>query len=419
MNGSKILSFLLIFSVVFCQRTTRDRKEARQSNIEQFYLMVSPSATESGDKIHLKTYILLPSFALQFIKENGNFQSEFEARISILDSEDEQIDSKTIQQALTASDYLVTVSKKNWYFIEYDFTVSPGEYTIVGEVMDVDTRNSGVNIQKIDLSEYTSDFFIFAPQVMTQYKGYWQGEKKMMPSYKNEIRSKQSSVSVMVSGRVATEDYSIELNLTDNKGEEIASIDTMIINNKTVINERFDLQLLDVHGLRGKLLVKLKQNGNVKEQHVDMLIKRPGVSANIRDVNEALDQMRYILNNEERSKLGKAKKKEREELFYSFWKERDPTPETSTNELMDQYYSRVRYSNEQFTTFSPGWQTDMGMIYILFGAPDDIERLYMNNTRNANQTWHYYRISRSFTFYDENGFGDYRLSTPYIYGRAW
>ncbi len=43
----------------------------------------------------------------------------------------------------------------------------------------------------------------------------------------------------------------------------------------------------------------------------------------------------------------------------------------------------------------------------------------MNNSRNANQTWHYYRINRNFTFYDENGFGDYRLSTPYIYGRAW
>ena len=52
-------------------------------------------------------------------------------------------------------------------------------------------------------------------------------------------------------------------------------------------------------------------------------------------------------------------------------------------------------------------------------SPDDIERIFMSSDRNANQTWHYYRINRSFTFYDQNGFGDYRLTTPYITGRAW
>jgi len=36
----------------------------------------------------------------------------------------------------------------------------------------------------------------------------------------------------------------------------------------------------------------------------------------------------------------------------SFWKERDPNPNTTINELMDQYYLRVKYANEHFTTFS-------------------------------------------------------------------
>ena len=43
----------------------------------------------------------------------------------------------------------------------------------------------------------------------------------------------------------------------------------------------------------------------------------------------------------------------------------------------------------------------------------------MNSNRNDQQNWYYYRINRSFTFLDENGFGDYRLTTPYIYGRTW
>ena len=411
--------FLLIISISFGQRTKQERKDPKQANIEQFNLTVSPRVTDQSNKIQLNTYILLPSFALQFIKENGGFQSKFEARISILNRDGEQIDSKTVEQILSASDYVETVSKKNWYFIQHDFMVAPGKYTVVGEVLDVDTRNRGVHEKEVDLTKFNKDFFILDPQVMTYYKGSWQGENKLMPSYKNEIRPQQSIVPVVISGRVSSEDYSIKLMLKNNNDEVIASIDSTISNNKTFLNERFDLNVKNVHGLRGKLNVILSQNDQVDEKEVEMMIKRPGVSSNIRDVDEALDQMRYILTNEERSKMGKAKKKEREKLFYEFWRDRDPTPETSVNELMDQYYYRVSYTNEKFASFGPGWKSDMGMIYILFGPPDDTQRSFINSSRNTYETWYYYTINRNFDFYDENGFGDYRLSTPYIYGRAW
>jgi GWxTD domain-containing protein len=190
-------------------------------------------------------------------------------------------------------------------------------------------------------------------------------------------------------------------------------------NSEKFFNHQLNLPVNNMQGLRAKLYVELEQEDQSEKQSIELKIKRPGVSSHIRDVEEAMDQMRYILTSDERSKFSKVKKNDREELFYTFWKERDPTPETAINELMEQYYSRVRYANEHFTSFTPGWRTDMGMIYILFGPPDDIERIFMSSDRNANQTWHYYRINRSFTFYDQNGFGDYRLTTPYITGRAW
>ena len=106
-------------------------------------------------------------------------------------------------------------------------------------------------------------------------------------------------------------------------------------------------------------------------------------------------------------------------LFYQFWKDRDPSPGTVVNELMDQYYYRVSYTNEHFTSFSPGWKTDMGMIYILFGPPDDTQRSFSTGNRNTYETWYYYTINRNFSFYDENGFGDFNLTTPYYRGVGW
>ena len=117
--------------------------------------------------------------------------------------------------------------------------------------------------------------------------------------------------------------------------------------------------------------------------------------------------------------IKKSKRKERGKLFYQFWDDRDPTPGTITNELMDQYYYRVKYTNEKFAAFQPGWKTDMGMIYILFGPPDDMQRSFGTNSRNTFETWYYYSISRNFTFYDENGFGDFKLTTPYYRAVGW
>ena len=105
-----------------------------------------------------------------------------------------------------------------------------------------------------------------------------------------------------------------------------------------------------------------------------------------------------------------------ENLFFQFWKKRDPTPETEYNELMEEYFGRVDYTNEYFdASWRPGWETDLGMIYILFGTPDEIQRTNPRSSSSAvYQIWYYYRVNKQFVFKDQNGFGDYRLDTPFL-----
>ena len=163
--------------------------------------------------------------------------------------------------------------------------------------------------------------------------------------------------------------------------------------------------------------LKQKEISDVKE--ISLRIRKPGLSFFINNVDEALDQMRYIVTDIEYKLVKKSKRKEREKLFYQFWDDRDPTPGTITNELMDQYYYRVKYSNEKFAGFLPGWKSDMGMIYILFGPPDDMQRSFGQNSRYTYETWYYYSINRDFSFFDENGFGDFKLTTPYYRADGW
>ena len=159
----------------------------------------------------------------------------------------------------------------------------------------------------------------------------------------------------------------------------------------------------------------LTQGKDKKSASVILSVTRSGISSTINDIAQAVENMRYILEDDEWKKLSKAKDVEKESLFLEYWESRDPTPETSENEVMDEYFSRVNYSNGNFKSYLPGWKTDMGMIYILFGPPDEIQRTNPStSTASLYQVWSYYKISKQFVFRDQNGFGDYRLDTPFL-----
>ncbi|HSM84850.1 MAG TPA: GWxTD domain-containing protein, partial [Candidatus Limnocylindrales bacterium] len=64
---------------------------------------------------------------------------------------------------------------------------------------------------------------------------------------------------------------------------------------------------------------------------------------------------------------------ERDQFIEQFWLRRDPTPDTAENEYKEEHYRRIAYANEHFAAGMPGWKTDRGRIYIMYGKPDSID----------------------------------------------
>jgi len=82
----------------------------------------------------------------------------------------------------------------------------------------------------------------------------------------------------------------------------------------------------------------------------------------------------YIITGEERSAFLRLQtNEEREQFIEQFWLRRDPTPDTPENEFKEEHYRRIAYANEHFASGIPGWKTDRGRIYIIWGKPDEIE----------------------------------------------
>lgn len=82
----------------------------------------------------------------------------------------------------------------------------------------------------------------------------------------------------------------------------------------------------------------------------------------------------YIITKEEKKAfMSLQTDEERENFIESFWRRRDPDPDTEENEYREEYYERIAYANEKFTSGIPGWKTDRGRIYIAHGKPDSVE----------------------------------------------
>ncbi|HEX8370717.1 MAG TPA: GWxTD domain-containing protein [Pyrinomonadaceae bacterium] len=106
---------------------------------------------------------------------------------------------------------------------------------------------------------------------------------------------------------------------------------------------------------------------------------------------------RYIITENEKEVARNLKTEADQEQFVeNFWRRRDPDPETEINEFKEEYYDRIAYADEHFPSGIPGWKTDRGKIYILYGKPDRIEKGRAEFEENENvpfEKWFYRQIT--------------------------
>ncbi len=102
----------------------------------------------------------------------------------------------------------------------------------------------------------------------------------------------------------------------------------------------------------------------------------------------------------------------RREFLAKFWTEieqgkRGHLPITRTD-----YLQRVATANQRYHAMSrEGWRTDRGRVYVLYGEPDEVQRVPSSEQSKPYETWSFYQIENGvlFAFIDRNGFGDYIL----------
>ena len=327
-----IIACFFISDLSAQSRSKRNNQEKR--NIDQFKINAYPIVTED-ENVKLLVYGLIPYQSLQFLKSNMSFVAGYETSISIRDKDGNQLDRKTFQSNVKVGDYISTVDRSSREVVMAEFLVKDQEYTIVGELIDQDTRIKGVVKKEIDLNGLLEEVCIYPPFIIGEYPGVWGFEENEIPVTTRDINHKIKEFPLFLSGKVNPGEFTVSIIAKDANDEIFWNKELELSSDSNIFSERIIIDKKPEENLSMEVSVSLKQNKITDLKKMSLRIRKPGLSFFINNVDEALDQMRYIVTDEE------------------------------------------------------------------------------------YETWYYYSINRNFSFYDENGFGDFKLTTPYYRAVGW
>ena len=130
-----------------------------------------------------------------------------------------------------------------------------------------------------------------------------------------------------------------------------------------------------------------------------------------------IEALRYLTNKKEFEEMKNSSTPK--SLVDNFWLTHGGNEEKTRN-LIKKYYGRVREANKYFSSFTEGWRTDRGMIYIIFGSPGTVYKSaesesWIYGTPNSALALNFFfvKVNNPFT---EN---DYLLSRSPIYESNW
>ena len=180
---------------------------------------------------------------------------------------------------------------------------------------------------------------------------------------------------------------------------------------ENVPTRNFVLKYVNKNLNEGKLLLQIKNDEKQIDEKLDLNVVWFNKPFSLFNPEKAIELLSYIETEDVIDDLLSADEPEYPKVLQNYWAKYDPTPETSFNEIMSEYYNRIDYAIKEFSSISNnnGAKTDRGMVYIRFGEPDTINRT-SNSQGEVIEIWIYSNTQRKFTFIDKIGTGNFTLT---------
>jgi GWxTD domain-containing protein len=385
-------------------------------NKEYFYIdpLVFYPLDSAVGRLDLYVEIPLENISFKQLNNGENYEAALTLSIQIRNSSDEQVimqtyddkitNTKSEQKKLTDK----SVSSLKSYFLKPDL------YKLIFVIKDKSASNEFTKETSFTVKNPLIERLISSSiMLLSNYEQDSKGEKEITPIINSNVGTLETFylfTEVWNRGEYDIPNKLLNLKISDEKNKNI--FDTLItVNLKVGMNSVIQKLYTEKYTI-GDLKMEIL-DGDKKAAERSFANKWADVPVSIKDLDNAVNQLLYIATSDELDHIKDSKTNEEKlKRFMKFWKGKDPSPRTAKNELMIEYYNRVKIANERYSHYVEGWKTDMGMVFIIYGNPSVIDRHPFDSDSKPYEVWTYYEINRQYIFVDYSGFGDYRLTTP-------
>jgi len=411
----KVLVFLFILGGTLFAQIGNPAEETKSFILPTYFLeALSNKSTQEG-KTRLDVYIQVPFSSLQFLKNDNGFTASYSVTITLYDENKENIlyDQNWVER-LKAESFDEANSPYSSNYSQRSIEVKPGKYLLYTSIEDLDVKKLSFSEAIITPRTFTDSLEISDALLIDQVVKDKEGDQ-LIPNVSRVITTQTKELPIyfeLYSNKNQT--YTIEYALKDKKLNTLFSASEE--KNVTAGTNKILYTFKDAKFILGEIYVcvTVKKDGKDIRSYAKIINGRIyGLPLSISNLDDAIDQMTYIAGGSTLSFIKDSKDNEEKlKKFFDFWDTKKPFPQSEENPIMKEYFKRVDYSNRHFKGTPTGWKSDMGMVYIILGPPDTVERQPMPAESNPYEVWTYSRLNRQYIFYDVNGFGTYRLQNP-------
>lgn len=387
-----------------------------------FFFDAISYSSEKPEKSRIDFYIQVPYEELRFVKEGDQYSAKYDVVLTIAKPDQQVLQERVWTVDVRLPQFEQTQSRTAYSLTQRAMDVDPGNYVVTVQVRDQDSKKSDRVRRAMLVTDYRNSPLSLSDIMLVSRLTTDGGVKRVVPNISGNVSNVGEGFFLFLEIYNQEPADSVELiwKILDKDREEVAGS-----HQTEHAAEGRTQAFLKVQDLRlpvGTYLIMVEAvprgvSDSVEATKVTTTrtfsVRWADIPSSITDLRKAVDQMRYIAQPSEYDHIRNAEKEdEMRRRFMEFWSKRDTDPNTPRNELMEEYYRRVEYANKSFGHYSEGWKTDRGMIYIRFGAPDNVDRHPFDMNTKPYEVWYYYELERQFVFVDETGFGDYRLRYP-------
>lgn len=418
-----IFSFFLLYTLVFGQPNNQRPSFIPKLPFESE--IISIPRVDGNFSVYF-TY-KMPYKLLVFERVDETFNAGFRVVVEISD-ENSNLVTRDIKDSKFSVQYFESTNDQMLFLQEYlTFKLKPSEYKITAVISDLNsTGELPIKPIKITLGE-NENKKAQHPLIIREQEIICSDNKAFLlansggnipfssDNYHLIIPVSDTSVKelniliennneTVFSGKV-NESYIIPIGITMCENNLAVTVDTANILFRNFVFRNVNAKLRE-----GKVVLKImNEEYEIDEEYESQVIwlNKP---FSLLDPEKAIEFLDYIESDSIVSLLLDEDESDYPKILDDYWMKFDPTPETSYNEIMFEYYNRIDYALKEFRAISNsnGAKTDRGMIYIKFGKAEKIERL-SNPEGQIIETWTYLKPERKFSFVDKKGTGNFTL----------